>query len=272
MNEPLRDLVACRPDRHRDGEAAVSCAELLDTVRRQGKTIPLSAALRIAKEALTAVDDIHEGRGPQPGDDDDPGTGRKEVSPRNLLIGPLGDVNFGARPSAMSAAAAAQPDSYPPGKLSYLAPEQVGGWALDRRCDLFSVGAVLYEMLTGLKLFTGGTDLAALAKSYEADLSAIAEPTARLPLELRLILASALAREPDERFQRASDFADAIRTFAQHARVALDAASFAGWLGTLDLWPARSGKYARVERPGLADTPVADAAPESNAGAGQARR
>jgi serine/threonine protein kinase len=186
------------------------------------------------------------------------------VSPRNLLIGPLGDVTFGPRPAAMSAAAVAQPDSYPPGRLSYLAPEQVGGWALDRRCDLFSVGAVLYEMLTGLKLFTGGTDLAALAKSYEADLSAIAEPTARLPLELRLILASALAREPDERFQRASDFADAIRTFAQHARVPLEAASFAAWLGTLDLWPARSGKYSKVERPGLADTPP-DAAPESNA-------
>src|ERR1041385_305495 len=133
MNEPLRDLVACRPGPPRDGQAAGSCAALLDIVRRQGKTIPLAAALRIAKEALTGVDDIHEGRGPH--SDDDPGTGRKEVSPRNLLIGPLGDVAFGSRPPAMSAAAAAQPDSYPPGKLSYLAPEQVGGWALDRRCD-----------------------------------------------------------------------------------------------------------------------------------------
>jgi serine/threonine protein kinase len=265
----LRDLVACRPDRRKDGQA-VSCAELLDAVRRQGKAVPLSAALRIAKEALAAVDDMHEGRGPEP--DGDLQQLRREVSPRNIFVNPLGEVVFGHRPPAMSAASAAQPDSYPPGKLSYLAPEQVGGWALDRRCDLFSVGAVLYEMLTGLRLFSGGTDLEALAKSYEADLSAIAAPTQRLPLELRLILASALAREPDERFQRAADFADAIRTFAQHARVSLEAPPFAAWLGSLDIWPARSGKYAKVERPGLGETPTETAEPSATATAGQARR
>jgi serine/threonine-protein kinase len=135
-----------------------------------------------------------------------------------------------------------------------MAPEHAGGWAADRRCDLFSVGAVLYEMLTGHRLFSAGAEIETLVAPDEADLSAIAEPTVRLPLELRLILASALAREPDERFQEARDFADAIRAFAQHVQLRLDRTVVASFLATLEL-PSRSGTFAKPDLTGLCDTP-----------------
>jgi hypothetical protein len=66
-------------------------------------------------------------------------------------------------------------------------------------------------------------------------------------LEVRLILASALARDPDDRFQGARDFADAIHSFALHAHVPLGPSELTGWLATLDLWPTHSGMFPRSD-------------------------
>ncbi len=111
------------------------------------------------------------------------------------------------------------------------------------------MGVVLYEMLTGKRLFPGRSDLEVLASTYDAALSAIAEPTTGLPLVLRLILASALAREPDDRFQRAQDFADAIRSLARHIGAPWDSHALRYFLSTLDIWPSRSGSYPTVRPP-----------------------
>jgi serine/threonine-protein kinase len=218
----------------------------MDVARKKGRAIPLPAALRIAREVLDRLDRD------RPPASVDPRGGRAqttEISPRTIFVNVRGDV------SLCSIDGEGSPDDA--GRIPYLAPEQVGGWKTDARCDVFSVGAVLYEMLTGMRLFHG-SDLESLVRTYEADLSAIAEPTARLPLELRLILASALAREPDERFQEARDFADAIRSFADHTKLPLDRGELTAWLGSLDLWPAQSGMFAKSDlnrMDGFPDTP-----------------
>jgi serine/threonine protein kinase len=252
MNGSLRGLASCKEERPGDPYGAVPCAELMDVARRKGKTIPLPAALRIAREVLDRLD---RDRPPLSVDPRVAREGRQEVSPRTIFVGPRGDVSLRVQTDGGEA-----PDSS--GGLPYLAPEQVGGWRADSRCDVFSVGAVLYELLTGKRLFQGN-DRESIARNYDADLSAIAEPTARLPLELRLILASALARESDERFQEVRDFADAIRSFAEHVSLPLERGELTSWLGSLDLWPAHSGMFPKSElvgQDGFSDTPLDDGA------------
>ena len=250
MKGSLRGLASCNNDRGRDNNGPISCAELLEVARVRGKPVPMPAALRIASEILEALDGEHEGRASREG-----ARAKREVSPRTIVLGPLGEARLVETSRLAGDAEAQSTDADAAWRLAYMAPEAVGGWDTDRRCDLFSVGAVLYEMLTGKRLFSLGTDLEALARTREADLSAIAAPTLRLPLELRLILASALAREPDERFQEPRDFADAIRSFAEHVRVSLDRGIVTSWLDSLDLWPMRSGTYSKAEIAGLTDPP-----------------
>jgi serine/threonine protein kinase len=207
----------------------------------------MPAALRIASQILEALDSL--GRAERAsGDGVERRDEKREVSPRTILLSPLGD----ARLVESSKSNAGSTDTA--WRAAYLAPEAIGGWGTDRRGDLFSVGAVLYEMLTGKRLFSLSANLEALARTREADLSAIAAPTQRLPLELRLILASALAREPDERFQAPCDFADAIQSFAQHVRISLERGVVASWLATLDVWPMHSGTYSKADLEGLSET------------------
>ena len=238
MNGPLRGLASCKPERLADNPSAVSCAELLEVARQRGKPIPMPAALRIASEVLEVLDSS-EPKG---------AAAHGLVSPRTIFVGPQGEAYLKGASEVTSSGPVSS------GRRAYMAPEHGGGWAADRRCDLFSVGAVLYEMLTGHRLFTAGAEIETLVSPDEADLSAIAEPTVRLPLELRLILASALAREPDERFQEPRDFADAIRAFAQHVQLQLDRTVVASFLATLEL-PSRSGTFTKPDLTGLADTP-----------------
>jgi serine/threonine protein kinase len=248
MNGPSRGLASCGQERDRSG--AVSCAELLEIARQKGKPIPMPAALRIASEVLEVLDNSEPKGAAACG----------LVSPRTIFVGPQGEAYLKGASEVTSSGPVSS------GRRAYMAPEHAGGWVADRRCDLFSVGAVLYEMLTGHRLFSAGPDIETLVAPDEADLSAIAEPTVRLPLELRLILASALAREPDERFQEPRDFADAIRAFAHHVQLRLDRAVVTSFLATLEL-PSRSGTYAKPDLPqldGFGDTPLetADAAAE----------
>lgn len=225
MSGSLRGLASCKGERTGDPYGAVSCAELIELSRRKGKPIPLSAGLRIAKEVLEHLDRLEDA------------CDACAVSPEKILVAPSGDVSIrdvGAGGIAEEATQTLQEGE---------------------RCGPYSVGAVLYELLTGMRLF-GDADLSSLTSSNQADLSAIAQPTARLPLEVRLILASALAREPDERFKGARDFADAIHSFAHHAHVPLGPTELTSWLVTLELWPAHSGMFAKSDLGGYSEAGV----------------
>ena len=95
------------------------------------------------------------------------------------------------------------------GKFAYMAPEQVIGADIDRRADIFALGAVLYEIVTGNRLFGGENDLSVLEKVREArtpDLN-------NLPPEcapLAGVLSRALQRDPDKRYSHASEMAEEL--------------------------------------------------------------
>jgi TolB-like protein/tetratricopeptide (TPR) repeat protein len=98
------------------------------------------------------------------------------------------------------------------GTAGYMAPEQVRGEATDGRSDIFALGCVMYEMLTGKRAFTGDTSpeiMAAILKTEPLDLSASG---ASLPLGAARTISRCLEKSPDARFQSASDLAYNLRS------------------------------------------------------------
>lgn len=101
------------------------------------------------------------------------------------------------------------------GSAQYVAPEQVEGASVDGRTDLYALGTVLYEMLTGRTPFGGGTIASVLARRLVNDPPPIREVDPAVPPQLDQVILKALARDPDERFQTAADFRDALITIRQ---------------------------------------------------------
>jgi len=91
------------------------------------------------------------------------------------------------------------------GKLSYMSPEQCTGLPLDQRSDLFSLGAVLYEWVTGYKLFTGDSEVAILKSITEGKIYSPSYFKADIPEAVEAILMRALEKDRDKRYQTAWD-------------------------------------------------------------------
>lgn len=184
---------------------------LLQQLRQAGARLPVPVAAYVALRAADALDHAHRRRGAR---GEALRVVHNDVSPGNVLLGFDGSVrliDFGIAQAALRDRAGV---GLIRGKFNYLSPEAVQGRPLDRRSDVFSLGAVLHEMLTGEKLFSTRSDLATLAAVYEAD---VPPPSARrreVPAGLDAVVLRALAREPEERFRWASDLRDALRPFA----------------------------------------------------------
>ncbi len=96
----------------------------------------------------------------------------------------------------------------------YMSPEQVQGLQLEARSDLFSVGVVLYELLTGTNPFDGGNAFAVIQRILTLAPAAPSQLVAGLPAELDAVLAKALAKNRNDRFASAREFAQALQPFA----------------------------------------------------------
>ncbi|MBW1871320.1 MAG: serine/threonine protein kinase, partial [Deltaproteobacteria bacterium] len=138
----------------------------------------------------------------------------RDVSPGNILIsydGGIKLIDFGIA-KAQNRMGRTTAGTLK-GKFGYMSPEQVRGMPLDHRTDIFSLGILLYEMLTGERLFGGESDFGTLEKVRNA---IIAPPTTynrKIPSDLEAIVMRALAREPEERYDWASDLQEDISKF-----------------------------------------------------------
>jgi serine/threonine-protein kinase len=141
----------------------------------------------------------------------------RDLSPANVLLGFGGGVfiiDFGI---AQAALRSRREGDALRGKLGYLSPEQVRGLPVDRRADVFSLGAVLHEALTGARLFAGASDLATLERVRAAQVRPPSERNPAVPPGLDAVVLRALQREPADRFAWARDLAEALRPFAAGA-------------------------------------------------------
>jgi serine/threonine protein kinase len=176
---------------------------LLGRLSRQGGGLPVRAALHIARDVARALAYAHEaidewGR--------DLNIVHRDVSPHNVLIGEDGKVSlmdFGLANSSTNLA-----DRDPGmigGKFGYLSPELILEQRSSHLLDLFALGVVLWECLTGSRLFQGKDDDETVRKVARCQVPAASSMNPRVPAELDQVLGALLARDPSARYQSARE-------------------------------------------------------------------
>ena len=168
---------------------------------RRSLPVPYRLATAIAAQVLAGLAEAHE----RVGANGEPAPViHRDVTPHNILVSVTGVAkltDFGLA-RAMDRARMTNPDVVK-GKLSYLAPELVQGKPASTRSDMYSLGIVLWEALTGQRLFSGETDQERIRKVRSGEVPPITQHRADLPEALVAAVHRALAIEPEQRFESA---------------------------------------------------------------------
>lgn len=107
------------------------------------------------------------------------------------------------------------------GKMNYMSPEQIMGNPIDHRSDIFSMGILLYEMLSGIKFYSGDTG-EVIRKSVQVDYTPLPEVTDDLPLGIYSIVEKAIERDPDDRYQNSGEMGQDIKECLRGLHTELD--------------------------------------------------
>lgn len=180
----------------------VNLRDIMYTCRETNRRIPPDIAVYLVSELCKGLDYAHRKTGP---DNKPLNIVHRDISPQNILISYEGEVkivDFGIAKAAMNISHTMA--GILKGKIAYMSPEQAMGKAVDRRTDIFSAGILLYEMLTGTKLFTGESQFEVLKKIRTSDVKAEDLPDT-VPETVKPIVAKALAANTEERYQNAGD-------------------------------------------------------------------
>lgn len=132
----------------------------------------------------------------------------RDVKPGNVLLTGDGQVKITDFGIARLHTSSLTLDHELLGTPNYMAPEQILGTEVDRRADLFSLGVVLYEMLTGQKPFQGENLTAVTHKIVYEDFTSPSEYVSRLPPGIEDVLSKALAKKPEDRYATGRELAD----------------------------------------------------------------
>jgi serine/threonine-protein kinase len=182
-------------------------ALLRECARAQIRLPPELAAL-IARDVLDALDYAHNALS---ADGRALGIIHRDISPGNVLLSWRGDVKLTDFGIARAAERRHKTEAGTlKGKYGYMSPEQVSGGEVDARSDLFSVGILLAEMVMARRLFTSTSDLDILLMVRDARLDRLHKYASEFPVELRVLAVRALQRRPEDRWQSAAQFRDAI--------------------------------------------------------------
>ncbi|MGH1343242.1 MAG: protein kinase domain-containing protein [Nannocystales bacterium] len=155
----------------------------------------------------------------------------RDVSPPNILVSYEGEVKLIDFGVAKAAGRASRTQAgILKGKFGYMSPEQVRGMPLDRRSDVFSVGVVLFETLTGTRLFQAETDFATLEKVRAVDVPRPTSLNPEIPKPLENIMYKALAREPETRYQSSIELHDELQAFMFAQGMFYSRKDLAGWM------------------------------------------
>jgi hypothetical protein len=179
--------------------------------RARGQRIPIELAAFIVAEAARGLAYAHDKRGR---DGALLGIVHRDVSPQNLLLSYAGEVKVADFGIAKAAGKLHKTESGAVmGKLRYMSPEQVLGQPLDGRSDLFSLGVVLHELLTGRTLFDGAHPGQVAEQVQKLAIPAPSSVQPAVPAELDRICLKALARARDQRYTRAAELARDLSAF-----------------------------------------------------------
>jgi eukaryotic-like serine/threonine-protein kinase len=173
--------------------------------------IPLPQAVEFIKQILAALSHAHSHN-----------IIHREVTPEHVVITPDGMVKLGGFGLAKAKGDVSLTQvGTTLGPVSYMSPEQVKGRGdIDHRTDLYSAAVVFYEMVSGRRPYTGASDFDIMLAHVQRDAPPVASANRALPTSLEPLFAKAMSKKPDERFQSAEVFSQALDEMMQNARLA----------------------------------------------------
>lgn len=177
-----------------------------------GARFPVRSAIVMVHELLMALDHAHRQN-----------VVHRDIKPANMLIETTGRVKL----TDFGVARIQEPDEThltqvggAVGTPKYMAPEQAKGLRGDSRSDVFSAGVVLYELLTGALPFDGDNQFVVIHQIVTHEPTPPSQLNPEVPVAMDAVLASAMAKDPDQRFATAREFALALRAVAQEVTAA----------------------------------------------------
>ncbi len=192
--------------------------KLMRRARKDDERVPPYAAAYIVSEVGRGLHYAHERT-------DDRGQRleivHRDVSPQNILLSYDGAVKV-ADFGIATANVFREEQGVLKGKISYMSPEQARGEKVDRRSDIFSLGIILHELLSGRQLYVReeGRELLEVVRAGAIEAPGVFNKN--VPPELEAIAMRALSKDPDNRFQTARDFASAITRVLLEKQVLVD--------------------------------------------------
>jgi len=184
----------------------VTLREALNTLRKEERAIPHLIAADVTRQICIGLDYAHSlrGSGGEPLE-----IVHQDISPTNIMLSFTGTVkilDFGIARAAEFAEEEAKKGLIK-GKVSYLSPEQIFVRPFDARADIFALGVVFHEMLTGRRLFQSRNDITKMRELLAAPILPPSAIDAMIPRELDRIVMRSLEIDPKNRYQTASDMA-----------------------------------------------------------------
>lgn len=168
--------------------------------------LPTAPALYIVIQIAKGLDHAHNFRRPEKGIE---GIIHSDISPENILLSRSCEVKLGdfgiARVKSETG-----PELSVMGKSSYMAPERIRGGIIDERCDIFSLGVVLYEALSGKRLFFSASPDVTFKRILEGRPPPLDRFNPSIPAELQTVIMKSLEKDPDARYSSASEFSRAL--------------------------------------------------------------
>ena len=203
--------------------------ESLSRILARDKKLQLATALTLAQEIAEALDYAHG-----------QGVVHRDIKPANILVTESGHAKIADFGIAKLNLAHFTLPGRVLGTPAYMAPEQLSGESVDGRSDIFSLGVILYAMVTGHSAFQGSSATTVCFKVANRDPVAASALDMSLPPQLDAVISRAIAKNPDERYQRGAEFAEDLRTLQQNYKPGSTTTSLQA-ITSIGMRPLRAG-------------------------------
>lgn len=192
-----------------------SLSHIARQLRQTAQCMPIPVALYIASEVANGLDYMHNKTDAQ---------GKplhivhRDISPQNIIVSKAGTIKIIDFGIAKAASQVTTTDSgVVKGKFAYMSPEHVEGEKLDGRADIFSLGVILWELLTNQRLFKGKNNKETIQRVKRCRIPSPSGYQSQIPKEVDRIVKKALSKNLKSRYQSAHDLQlDLIRTLVHH--------------------------------------------------------